>query len=90
MVPKRKAHSSPLGNTKGKKVHQKNDTKTVSDTSEEKKSEKIDKGKVILKENCLEKSLPKINLEMFTPEPIKKERMNIKNDSPVLELNQLL
>ena len=38
----------------------------------------------------MKKSLPKINLKTFTPEPTKKEEMNIKNDSPVLELNQLL
>ena len=47
MLPKRRAHSPPLGNTKGKKVHQKNATKTVSDTSGKKKIESIDKDKVI-------------------------------------------
>ena len=47
MAPKCKAQSSPMGNTKGKKVHQKNATKCVSDNSEEKKIETIDKGKVI-------------------------------------------
>ena len=48
-----------MGNTKGKKVHQKNAPKCVSDNFEEKKIKTIDKSKVTLKEYVWKKAFQK-------------------------------